>query len=1791
MDTTKRKRAPEAVSKPNKKPRPDKTIQTKVMASSGKENTEPEPKRKKSEPRSVLKKEQQPFPRGGAGLLTPIERKQINAKAVQDAIAEHKGDLFTNGVRPDADSNDEGGAGDQAAEGPSQKTKKKKVKKSKHARDDASLSIRPKKIAGLTFKRIAVGSLILGQIISISERDLTVALPNNLVGYVPLTAISSQLSSKIQALLEHDSSESESDEPNDQEQGIELQTYLHIGQFLRVCVTSTGQESDIPGKSSRKRLELSIHPSSVNTGLNKFSLAAGTVVQVSIASVEDHGLLADLELEDYSARGFIPTSALPTSVESSQIKEGAVLLCQVTEFKPKSKVLKLSADLSNQTVLKSAPSVDSFLPGTFAEILITELQESAALGKVMGMLDASVDSVHSQAVQDKESFDRKFKVGKKIKARITCNYPTSEDALVGFSVLDHVLRLDGQESNIKLKSARLSSIVKDAKVTKVEAKLGVYLDLGADGSAFAHVSRLADAKVESLSELSGPYKVGTLHKARILDYNPVDDLFIVSLQQSIFEQPFLRVEDVSVGEVVKGKIARVLIGANGIKGLIIDLADNVTGFVHETHLSDVVLQHPEKKFREGSSVKARVLYTLPAKRQIRLTLKKTLVNSDAKLWKSYEDIEVGNSSLGTLVKVDATGALVHFFGFVKGYLPVSEMSEAYIKDARDHFRAGQVLTVNAISVDAKESRLTLSCRDSKTLSQSAESTLAAIKAGSLTSGVVFEKSQDDVQLRLDGSDAIARLSIDHVADGSPKKRQSALSKLRVGQKVEDLLVLDVQSKRRLVILSNKPGLILAAKKGQLLTGFEELKTGSKYTGFVSNITSDGVFVSFASKISGLITPRNVLPGDEDKADFGMTKFQVVSATVTGIDYAGATPRFWLTLKDSTVKVDAVETTQAAPKTLENAIDTSLLSEADLVVGKITKARIISVKETQLNVELAKDVQGRVDVSEVFDRWEDIRDRKYPLKQFNAKQEIDVKVIGAHDTRTHRFLPLTHRAGKNTVYELTAKPSAIKSAKLTSPGFEDLKTGSSWIAFVNNIGQDCLWVNVSPALRGRIKAIDVSNDLSLASDLVSNFPLGSALRVRVLAADESKGRLDLTARSGEVSTSLKIQDISKGMVLPGRVTKVSDHQVVIQLSENLVGVVELIDIADDYAQADTSKYNKNDIVRACVVRVDASNKKINLSLRPSRVLSSSIAVEDPEINNVGQLQINDIYSGFIRNVDDKGIFVTLGHGITAFVRVSHLSDSYLKEWKDNFQRDQLVKGKIIAVDHASGHVQMSLKESVISKHYTPPLVFGDLKVGDIVTAKVAKVQDFGVFIVVDNSENVRGLCHRSEIAEQRVQDATKLFSEGDVVKAKVLKIDPTQRRINFGMKASYFEDTSDAGDEEMEDKAAESEADTDGSSSDGGAALEDSDDDAEEEQEIVLDAEDGEDLEIEKSDDEQMAETSTKPVSTGLKLGGFDWYGMSTNASSLKRGRELPDSDDEKTTAKQKKRKKRPEIQIDRTGDLDAHGPQSIDDYERLLLGEPDSSLLWLQYMAFHLELGDVDQAREIGKRALKSIGLGQDAEKMNVWVALLNLENAYGDDDSIEAMFNRACEFNDAEDMYTRLTSIYIQSGKKHKADDMFQRMLKKFTQDPKVWVNYGTFLFDTMGDAGRGRDVLPKALQVLPKFTHFDVTSKFAQLEFKSEAGLAERGRTIFEGLISSFPKRVDLYNILLDMEIKLGDSEQIRGLFERIFQGKLRPKQAKYFFKRWLAFEEGEGDERKIEDVKARAATWVRGATALAE
>jgi rRNA biogenesis protein RRP5 len=1152
-----------------------------------------------------------------------------------------------------------------------------------------------------------------------------------------------------------------------------------------------------------------------------------------------------------------------------------------------------------------------------------------------------------------------------------------------------------------LQQLRPSAIVEEAKVVKVDPRNGVYLDVGVPRvHAFAHISRLSDKKVDNLAGETGPFKIDSMHRVRVLGYSAIDGLFSVSLEESTLSQPFLRMEDVNPGELVDGTIEELPVKGDGVSGILLRLAEGIRGFVPADHLADVKLKHPERKYRPGMKVKARVLSTNTDKRSIYLTMKKSLVGSEATPWTSFDDLQVGGQSPGTITKLTPSGAWIQFYGEVRAFLPVGEMSEAFIRDPREHFRVGQVVSVHIISVDQDNKRMLVSCKDPASNSKERELKFKELKVGQIVSASIIELAKDLVTLDLD--DGIqGHLRVSHLTDGSEKKNNSALSKLRAGMKLQDLVILQKLAGTRAVRLSNKPTLVKAARKGKLPTSLDQLKQGKKVDGFISSVTATGIFVEFGDNFTGLI-PVSGMPDTMRQLkmqNFGMQTGQSVTAAVWKIYLADN--RFTLTLREDEFVQSAKDgpaDAPRAPRELENPVDSKLTNINELTIGTQTFARVNAVKELQLNISLADNVNGRIHVTEVFKDLSEIDDPKKPLQTIKHNSTLPVTVIGLHDARTYKFLPIGHRQSVHPVYECsrkqsdTSEPYTLSLLKLTE--------GEERLAFIYKYTNSQALASLSPDINGTIDVVDLA---SMDVDYQRAFPIGSAIQVKIRKIDADKNKLYLVPASAR---SWSERTIEEGRVYVGHVRRSHAEGLDIELAKNVWGMVPLTELADDYDQARPESWSARDAVKVKVLARLENQDGLILSARPSLTSSSteSIVVKDRHVTGNADVKTCEVIRGYVKKVSKQGMLVRLGWNATAQIPVHELADAYVKNFASVFKPRQLVTGKITKADADDGHHKMSLRDSVVKDtNFKPQLNFADIEVGQIVDAVVVKVESYGVFVLVRNSRNIRGLCHVKELASTRVEDPSKLYSEGDKVKAKIIKLDMAKRHVNFSLKAMHFQDIAE-GDVEQGDGE-----DADEDHEMGGVDLDN-----------VLDA-DSEDEEAGADGEMEVVQevsASKKRISSaGLKTTGFDWTGTADaedeDAPQPGVGEELP-----------KKKRRKVEIQVDKTGDLDKLGPQSVSDFERLLLGQPNSSALWIQYMAFQLGLSEVDKAREVAERALKTIHMREEEEKMNIWTALLNLENTYGGEESLEGVFERACEYSDKKEVSQRLASIYIDSSK-----------------------------------------------------------------------------------------------------------------------------------------------------------------------
>ncbi|CAL5400619.1 unnamed protein product [Camellia sinensis] len=254
-------------------------------------------------------------------------------------------------------------------------------------------------------------------------------------------------------------------------------------------------------------------------------------------------------------------------------------------------------------------------------------------------------------------------------------------------------------------------------------------------------------------------------------------------------------------------------------------------------------------------------------------------------------------------------------------------------------------------------------------------------------------------------------------------------------------------------------------------------------------------------------------------------------------------------------------------------------------------------------------------------------------------------------------------------------------------------------------------------------------------------------------------------------------------------------------------------------------------------------------------------------------------------------------------------------------------------------------------------------------------------------------------------------------------------------------------------------------------------------------------------------------------------------------------------------------------------PRSVDEFEKLVRVSPNSSFVWIKYMAFMLSLADVEKARLIAERSLKTINILEESEKLNVWVAYFNLENAYGNprEEAVSKIFQRALQYCDPKKVHLALLGMYERTEQHQLADELLSKMSKKFKHSCKVWLRRIQWLLKQNQD--EVQSVVKRAVLCLPRHKHIKFLSQAAILEFK--CGVPDRGRSMFEGMLRDYPKRTD--------EIRLGDMDVIRALFERATTLSLPAKKMKFLFKKYLEFEKSLGDEECIESVKQKAMEYV--------
>jgi small subunit ribosomal protein S1 len=153
-------------------------------------------------------------------------------------------------------------------------------------------------------------------------------------------------------------------------------------------------------------------------------------------------------------------------------------------------------------------------------------------------------------------------------------------------------------------------------------------------------------------------------------------------------------------------------------------------------------------------------------------------------------------------------------------------------------------------------------------------------------------------------------------------------------------------------------------------------------------------------------------------------------------------------------------------------------------------------------------------------------------------------------------------------------------------------------------------------------------------------------------------------------------------------------------------------------------------------------------------------------------------GRVRNLTDFGAFIEVEDGVDGLVHVSDISwAKRIKHPGEVLKKGQEIDAVIISIDAENRRLSLSIKDlepnawdRFVTEH----------KPGDVVRGKIARFANFGAF--VELADNLEGLCHISELSEDRVEKPEDVVQLGQEMDFKILRIDAESKKIGLSARA-------------------------------------------------------------------------------------------------------------------------------------------------------------------------------------------------------------------------------------------------------------------------------------------------------------------------------------------------------------------------------------------------------------------------
>ena len=216
------------------------------------------------------------------------------------------------------------------------------------------------------------------------------------------------------------------------------------------------------------------------------------------------------------------------------------------------------------------------------------------------------------------------------------------------------------------------------------------------------------------------------------------------------------------------------------------------------------------------------------------------------------------------------------------------------------------------------------------------------------------------------------------------------------------------------------------------------------------------------------------------------------------------------------------------------------------------------------------------------------------------------------------------------------------------------------------------------------------------------------------------------------------------------------------------------------------------MRLMIIEVDDKKKRVVASQK--KVLLAEAEAKKKEMWST--LEVGAKVKGIVRRLTDFGAFVDIG-GIDGLVHVTELAWGRVKHPSDVLKIGDEIEVLILAVDPEKERVSLSYKQLQPKPWTTAAERY---PVGSIVEGKVVRIVPFGAFVSLEPT--IDGLVHISQVATTRIAKVEDELKVGDIIRAKVLEVNPEAKRISLSRREVLLEEMPPIEDIIMDDEPAE-----------------------------------------------------------------------------------------------------------------------------------------------------------------------------------------------------------------------------------------------------------------------------------------------------------------------------------------------------------------------------------------------------